>query len=89
MRALRFFSLVLISWVLSVPTLSAEPLTTQDKAKQVWQLLDYLAVDYGGSVTDSRVSNEAEYVEMQEFAQTIERQLGELPPGPTSKQLVK
>ncbi|WP_367395279.1 FTR1 family protein [Cupriavidus sp. Agwp_2] len=89
MQALRIFSLVLISWVLSVSTLSAEPLTTQDKAKQVWQLLDYLAVDYGGSVKDNRVTNEAEYVEMQEFAQTIERQLGELPPGPTSEQLGK
>ena len=76
MQALRILSLVLVSLALSVSTALAEPLSTQDKAKQVWQLLDYLAVDYGGSVNDGRITNEAEYAEMQEFAQTVARQLG-------------
>lgn len=29
--------------------LAAEP-TVEDKAKQVWRLLDYVAVDYGGAI---------------------------------------
>ncbi|WP_206541768.1 hypothetical protein, partial [Leucobacter japonicus] len=57
MQALRILSLVLVSLALSVSTALAEPLSTQDKAKQVWQLLDYLAVDYGGSVNDGRITN--------------------------------
>ncbi|MGX6566958.1 FTR1 family protein [Cupriavidus necator] len=89
MQALRILSLILVSLVVSVSTARATPLSTQDKAKQVWQLLDYLAVDYGGAIKYGRVANEAEYAEMQEFAQTIERQLAELPTTPTSHQLSK
>ncbi|MGX0939380.1 high-affinity iron transporter [Cupriavidus metallidurans] len=87
MQVLRIFSIVLFYLVVSVSTAHADPLATQDKAKQIWQLLDYLAVDYGRSVKDGRVANEAEYAEMQEFAQAAERQLTELPPTPAAQQL--
>lgn len=53
--------------------------TTETKAKQIWQLLDYVAVDYGGAVNNGTVLKVSEYAEMQEFAATDERQLGELP----------
>ncbi len=54
-------------------------LSTEDSAKQIWQLLDYLAVDYGGAVADGKVKDQSEFSEMQEFAQTAEHQLAELP----------
>lgn len=49
------------------------------KAKQVWQLLDYVAVDYGNAVANGAVLKASEYAEMQEFAAAAERQLSELP----------
>ncbi|GIZ53896.1 cystathionine gamma-synthase [Noviherbaspirillum aridicola] len=57
----------------------AADVSVQDRAAQIWQLLDYMAVDYGGAVADGKVIDADEYAEMQEFAQTAERQLGELP----------
>lgn len=53
--------------------------TTEAKAKQIWQLLDYVAVDYRGAIANGAVVKVSEYTEMQEFATTAERQLGELP----------
>ena len=48
------------------PNYAAE--TTELKAKQIWQLLDYVAVDYGGAVANGAVLKASEYAEMQEFA---------------------
>lgn len=53
--------------------------TSETQAKQVWQLLDYVAVDYGGAVAAKKILNAAEYQEMQEFTLNAERQLNELP----------
>ncbi len=36
------------------PAWAADP-AASDQAKQTWQLLDYLAVDYGGAVSDGKV----------------------------------
>ena len=44
-----------------------------------WRLLDYIAVDYAGAVTDGRVVSEAEYSEMIEFAGQVEARLDTLP----------
>ncbi len=60
--------------------IAAEP-SMADRAKQVWQLLDYVAVDYRGAVSNGAVLKASEYTEMQEFAAAAERQLGELPRG--------
>lgn len=70
------------------PTYAAEP-SVEAKAKQVWQLLDYLAVDYGKAVKDGEVVNKNEYAEMQEFARAAERQLAELPPTSGTPDLLK
>ena len=63
--------------------------TTETKAKQIWQLLDYVAVDYGGAVADGKVLKASEYAEMQEFAATAERQLEELPGTAASQSLLQ
>ena len=57
----------------------AEGAATENKAKQIWQLLDYLAVDYGKAVQDGSVRSASEYAEMQEFAKAAQGQLKELP----------
>ncbi len=87
MQALRLLSIVLFSLVATVSIAQVAPQATQDKTKQIWQLLDYLAVDYGRSVNEGQVASEAEYAEMQEFAQAAERQLAELPATPAAPAL--
>ncbi len=89
MQALRIFLMVLVCLMSLVSTVHADDVSTQYKAKQIWQLLDYLAVDYGKAVKDAKVVSEDEYVEMQEFAQAAERQLSELPPTTASANLLK
>ncbi|WP_374487312.1 FTR1 family protein [Zoogloea sp.] len=87
MQALRLLSIVLFSLISTVSIAQVAPQATQDKTKQIWQLLDYLAVDYGRSVKEGQVASEAEYAEMQEFAQAAERQLAELPATPAAPAL--
>lgn len=65
----------------------ATDLATEEKAKQIWQLLDYVAVDYGAAVSEGKITNQDEYVEMLEFAQAAQRQLGELPDTEVKSQL--
>jgi high-affinity iron transporter len=57
------------------------------QARQVWQLLDYVAVDYSGAVADGHVLKQSEYAEMQEFARTAQRQISELPQASTHPEL--
>lgn len=83
-RFVPLVAFVLTAWVgFASATNKAEP-SVETKAKQVWQLLDYVAVDYGGAVSNGAVLKDSEYAEMQEFASTAERQLGELPSGSAS-----
>ncbi|WP_136416103.1 FTR1 family protein [Herbaspirillum sp. ST 5-3] len=89
MQALRLFLIALFCLISSVSTAQADEAGTQDKAKQIWQLLDYLAVDYGKAVKDGKVASKDEYAEMQEFAHAAERQLAELPATPATPALLK
>ena len=75
---LLFAAILLAATLFSAHGHAAGP-STEDSAKQVWQLLDYLAVDYGGAVADGKVKKPDEYKEMQEFAQAAEQQLAALP----------
>jgi high-affinity iron transporter len=79
MQALRILSIVLIFLMSSISTAHADESATQSKTKQIWQLLDYLAVDYGKAVKDGKVASQSEYAEMQEFAHAAQQQLAELP----------
>lgn len=63
---------------LVAPARAAES-AVQDKAKQTWQLLDYVAVDYAGAVSQGAVLKASEYAEMQEFAAAAEEHLQGLP----------
>jgi high-affinity iron transporter len=63
--------------------------TIEDSARQIWQLLDYLAVDYAGAVKDGKVIAADEYAEMQEFAQTAGQQLAGLPDKPGKAALLE
>ncbi len=89
MQALRIFSFILFCLLSSLPTAHADDLATQNKAKQIWQLFDYLAVDYGKAVKDGAVASQDEYAEMQEFARAAQRQLSELPATPAMPELLK
>jgi high-affinity iron transporter len=66
-----------ISIVIS-PTFAADK-ATQDKTRQIWQMLDYIAVDYAGAVEKGKVISQDEYAEMTEFSQNVEKQIKELP----------
>ena len=77
----RTLALLLGSCVSITAHPSSTELPDQAKAKQVWQLLDYMAVDYAGAVSRGTVVKDSEYAEMQEFAAEAERQVGELPHG--------
>lgn len=67
----------------------AQDVDTQDKAKQIWQVLDYLAVDYGASVQNGTVVSKSEYSEMQEFSENAEKQLASLPKTDSSPNLLE
>ena len=82
--ALAFFSLLGFVGVGH----AAEP-GVEVKARQVWQLLDYVAVDYGAAVANAAVLKPSEYAEMQEFTAEAQRQLGQLPRGDATATLQK
>lgn len=67
----------------------AQDTVTQEKAKQIWQVLDYLAVDYGAAVQNGAVVSKDEYAEMEEFSANAEKQLSELPKTDASVKLVQ
>lgn len=48
-------------------------------ARQLWQLLDYVAVDYSGAVQGGEIVSEGEYAEMLEFTQAAAARLQALP----------
>src|SRR6478672_11583292 len=63
---------------------AAEPSNIQT----TWQLLDYVAVDYGGAVRGGKVISASEYSEMREFSASAADQISALPPGPAKDALV-
>ncbi len=67
---------------------AAAPRAAEADVRRVWQLLDYLAVDYSGAVKDGKVISQAEYGEMREFAKTSQERLAALDPAPERAALV-
>ncbi len=77
-----FFRTAAIFFLAFIPFLSAAQEMderTQEKTRQVWQMLDYLAVDYRSAVKDGQIISKEEYAEMVEFSQSAESQVRELP----------
>ena len=68
----------------SAPVAAAGPADVQT----TWQLLDYLAVDYGGAVRDGKVVSASEYSEMREFSASAADKIAGLPANPAKAQLV-
>jgi high-affinity iron transporter len=89
MRSFRVISMFLLCLAATLPLAHAAQPGVEDKAKQIWQLLDYLAVDYSKAIKDGKVVSADEYAEMQEFAHAAETQLSELPRTPATAALVK
>lgn len=48
-------------------------------ARMLWQLLDYVAVDYGEAVQEEKIVNEGEYAEMLEFTDSAASRLRAMP----------
>jgi high-affinity iron transporter len=61
------------------PASKAQDLVEQEKVKQIWQLLDYVAVDYRKAVVKGQIASDDEFAEMQEFSQSVHQQLASLP----------
>ncbi|MEO6032073.1 MAG: cytochrome c, partial [Burkholderiaceae bacterium] len=82
-RTSRFRSAIVIVGLMFLTLLPmaghAAPPDVESRARQLWQLLDYLAVDYGGAVHDGAVVSASEFAEMQEFTAAAQAQLAELP----------
>jgi high-affinity iron transporter len=60
----------------------------QATPETTWRLLDYIAVDYSGAVSNGRVIDQAEYAEMVEFSGTVESSLRTLRPTEAQPALV-
>lgn len=60
----------------------------QPDVRQVWQLLDYLAVDYAGAVRDGEVISASEFEEMSEFSKTVTSHISQLPEQPERATLI-
>lgn len=75
-------------WLLAVliglaANANAQQPDAQGQARQVWQLLDYVAVDYVSAVSHGAVVKESEYAEMQEFTANAAKGALALPPHPS------
>lgn len=70
-----------VAWVLGFMVAAAAafaqpaPPPSNSDARQLWQLIDYVAVDYGGAVANGTVVREAEYAEMLDFTGNATRQV--------------
>ncbi len=60
----------------------------QAAVRQLWQLLDYIAVDYEGAVSAGQIINEIEYAEMRDFTRRATDGLKALPASPERQELV-
>lgn len=60
---------------------------TASDARQLWQLIDYVAVDYGGAVANGAVTSEFEYAEMLDFTSNATKQIQTLAPHPTKDKI--
>lgn len=78
-KILNVVALLLLLW----SNASAQPVSESGDSKQLWQLLDYVAVDYSGAVVNGAVVSEGEYAEMLDFIDNAKRQVQQLPAHPS------
>jgi high-affinity iron transporter len=63
-------------------------LANDDDVQTTWRLLDYLAVDYSGAVSNGKVLSASEYSEMREFSAAVREKMAALPEKPGKAALV-
>ena len=85
----RLTQLVFAAFVSIVATATFAAGTTEADVRRVWQILDYLSVDYAGAVQNGAVVSESEFDEMREFARTTRTKIGQLEPRPGQPALVR
>jgi high-affinity iron transporter len=78
--------LAVLAVLLALAFLGAASAETSD-VEITWRLLDYIAVDYAGAVSQGAVSSPSEYDEQKEFAATVAAKLAALPPKPERQAL--
>ena len=89
-RSIRIFSAAITALLLILPMLPAyADATSEREIQSILHMLDYLSVDYGGSVLYGTVVNEREYREQTEFAGQSVKLLAKLPAHPNQAALVK
>lgn len=80
--------IVMLWCVLFSTVVSAQSAESTEGTKQLWQLIDYLAVDYGGAVAGGAVVSEGEYAEMLDFTENAQKQSQSLPEHPSKATLI-
>ncbi len=75
----RWLSTPVLAVLLALASFGAH---ANPQAQRVWQLLDYIAVDYAGAVRDGQVLSDLEYAEMKEFSGTVAERIAQLPEQP-------
>lgn len=78
---------LILSSAYALPQTGAPSASMEDTTRQLWQLLEYIAVDYHGAVADGEVRNTSEFSEMKEFAKSVHERLQSLPPAPDKSHL--
>ncbi|HEY4367065.1 MAG TPA: cytochrome c/FTR1 family iron permease [Steroidobacteraceae bacterium] len=78
-RLLRTWRQAICVVTLAVLAFSGARADVEADVRQIWQMLDYLAVDYRGAVNAGAVVSESEYREMQEFAADAGTRIATLP----------
>jgi high-affinity iron transporter len=78
----------LLAFVLLACVPASAPAAAPADVQTTWQLLDYLAVDYGGAVHDGKVVSASEYAEMREFSASARDKIAALPASPAKAALV-
>ncbi len=81
--AISMFILVLL-----VPAAQADEASDRE-AQSILHMLDYLGVDYGGSVLFGKILNESEYQEQAEFAMQSLKLINRLPEHPLLANIIK
>ena len=85
----RLIQLAFVALLTFVATASFPAQSTEADVRRVWQILDYLSVDYAGAVSDGAVVSESEFGEMREFANTTRTKIAQLEPRGEQPALVK
>ena len=85
-RLFHLLAAVLIASLgMAVPAQAATP---TEEVQTTWRLLDYVAVDYREAVSGGRVTNPAEYSEMEEFSASVSSKIAALPTKPAKAELL-